>query len=797
MLILQQSAHAGAPGTANASNIAFDLRSDSFDVLHTTANLDFTAFTAKNLQASTTLLCVSKINGLRAVSVDLYRLTIDSLIVNGTSASYSSNDSSIRITLPSSLNINDTFRITIGYHGTPYRNLGDWGGFYWDASYAYNIGVSFIEQPHSFGRVWIPCVDNFVERCTFEYFVKTDNTRRPICGGLLLDSVDHGDGTTTWHWQIFEKIPSYLASVSVAHFSVLQSSYSGISRTIPIMLAAVPADTARLAASFIHLTNALNIFETHYGPYRFDRVGYNITPFSAGAMEHACNITYMQALVDGTTNYETTMAHELSHHWFGDLVTCENAGDMWLNEGWASYSERVFTEFLFDKTSYKNSVRNNHDVVLHQAHIRDSSYLALADVPSVNTYGTTVYDKGSDVAHTLRGYMGDSVFFYMLHSYFNDKAWQNVSSAQFRDYISTHTSFNANDFFAGWVFAPGFPQFGLDAVRSKSVGGGNETDIWIRQKLNHAPNYFNNVPLEISFFDANWNRMLKSVSMSGSCDHFSFSLPFQPVFTAIDYDEKISDAICDEVRKIKANGLVDFGTARLNLDVKRVSDSVLVRVEHNWVAPDPMKHKIDGLILSDRRYWTIDGIFDTTFIANATFLYNGTTNLAGGYLDETFISNSEDSLVMLWRADATKEWSICDSFKVFVMGSSTNKAGKITVYNMKKGQYAMAIYDHARTDTSTYHPNCIELGFRDPESMPGLEVYPNPAGDFFFLTTKNLSTNLLINIFDAQGKKVLQRNWDNTNKLSINCKGWSSGTYIISATALDSGNSISQKLIIP
>ena len=82
-----------------------------------------------------------------------------------------------------------------------------------------------------------------------------------------------------------------------------------------------------------------------------------------------------------------------------------------MNEGWASYSERLFLEHLYGKERYKNSIRDNHKSVLHYAHLRDGDTLPVSGIGHENTYGMHVYDKGADMVHTLRGYMGDSAFF--------------------------------------------------------------------------------------------------------------------------------------------------------------------------------------------------------------------------------------------------------------------------------------------------------------------------------------------------------------------------------------------------
>jgi aminopeptidase N len=103
------------------------------------------------------------------------------------------------------------------------------------------------------------------------------------------------------------------------------------------IIACEPADTNNVNGSFAHLQESFSMLEENFGTHSWPKVGYSLVPFNFGAMEHATNIHIGKPFIDGTLNYETLIAHELSHHWFGDLVTCSTAGDMWLNEGFASY----------------------------------------------------------------------------------------------------------------------------------------------------------------------------------------------------------------------------------------------------------------------------------------------------------------------------------------------------------------------------------------------------------------------------------------------------------------------------
>ena len=201
-------------------------------------------------------------------------------------------------------------------------------------------------------------------------------------------------------------IPTYLACMATGPYTSWSRTYNGV----PIEIAALFSPILRQCQhTFVNLPAAINLFTQYYGSYPFNKIGYTLVNFTGGAMEHATNIAIGKAFINGTLGYETLWAHELSHMWWGDKVTCKTVEDMWLNEGWASFNEALFTEAIYGPTAYKDWIRTNHRKVLQLAHITDGGYLALNNVPTSVTYGNTA-SKGADIVHTLRNYAGDSLF---------------------------------------------------------------------------------------------------------------------------------------------------------------------------------------------------------------------------------------------------------------------------------------------------------------------------------------------------------------------------------------------------
>lgn len=713
---------------------AQSLKSDTINVINYEINLDLVFLSKKQLKGFTKISLTPKKNNLQSFTLDLLKLTVDSVSFGNNNLVYSYNDTILKINLPTPKNIGDTFSLTVHYRGTPVVEPYGWGGFHFlnDSSLAYNLGVAFYDYPHNYGRVWFPCIDDFVDRATYDFYIRVKTDKTVVCGGMQQSSVNHGDGTKTVHWKLTQTIPTYLASLAVSNYLVVDGSYTGLSGTIPTTLYVKPADTLKARQSFANLNDMLAIYENRFGPYRWPRVGFVSTV--KGAMEHATNIAIPDYMFNGNLTYEWLFAHELSHNWFGNLITCSSAEDMWINEGWAVYCEALFMEGKYGTQSFKDYVRTNHEDVLQKAHtpLGDGSYLAVYGIPLNLTYGTTVYDKGGSMAHTLRGYLGDSLFFNTIRQMLNDYAFQPISSIQMRDYISTKTGINMNDWFSAWIFTPGFPHFSVDSFKVTPSGPNFEATVFVRQKAKGTTNLANSNRIEVTFMDENWNIHKALLQFSGLSGNQKFTIPFFPKAVMLDLDEKLCDATTDLYQTIKTTGVKTFQNTKFSLDVKQVTDSAFVRVEHNWVAPDPLKFPLTGLTLSDYRYWKIDGIFPSGFTATGRFQYN-----KSGYLDNTLLINPADSILILYREKTSDEWKPVSFTKI-----GTSNVGTIYVDNLKRGEYTLAVLDKKYAGI-----------FKNPHTSTKVKIKPNPSAEAFVFEFKT-TEEILIKIFDSKGSLI-------------------------------------------
>lgn len=729
---------------------AENLRSDTFNILKYTINLEIGTSGNSVLSGNTQIRFAPKLSNRTFIRFDLLKLTVDSVKEGNQLRTYSYNDTVLKINFATPKNITDTSEFTVFYKGSPQIDATGWGGFYFDnaqnAEYAFNLGVGFGAKPHNYGRVWFPCFDNFVERSKYEFNITSDTTRRSYCNGQLSSDAIVANKRTR-KWILNEEIPTYLASVAVANYRQVNWSVNTINGVKPIVLAAHANDTNALKTGFVNLKSCITGFENYFGPYLWNRFGYCLVPFNGGAMEHATNIAYPKAFIGNLTYEADLMAHELSHHWWGNLITCETQEDMWINEGMATFSSYMFTEWQYGKAAYLNKVKTVHDDLLHFLH-KNEGFRAISGVPHSLTYGDHVYKKGADIAHTLRGYMGDSAFFIASKYTLQQNAFKSINSNEFRDKLQIGSGQSLTNFFNDWVFSPGWSHFAIDSVSYINGIAGTDAIVYLKQKLFGATSLHNNVPLELSFFSSNWARTIKKVVMSGATQSFTLSNVGATNYCALNYDDKISDATSHEVKVIKANGNLNYVLGKVFLQVqKKGADSSLIRVIHNYVKPDPFKYNPLSQKLSDQHFWKVEGIMSSGFVCKARFNYDGNKTVGGtySYLDTLLTLVNADSINLFYRKNASEDWTLLSGVTKF---SSGPKSGYIQVDTLKLGEYTFG----NRGDSSLVS---IKQQSKETESI---KMYPSPAAHKFTLEFKEpLKTNYQMTILDAEGKTVLSK----------------------------------------
>ncbi len=709
---------------------------DSIDVLNYKIELEVD-FNAHEIVGKTTLQVTPAIAPMDTLVFDFSGLSIDGIVVDDAfSPDYYREGEKLYIVFSSTLSVGTIINIAVSYHGDPVIEPYNWGGFHIDpGGYAYNLGVAFEAIPHNYGRCWFPCIDNFTDRASYDFEITTNMNSKAVCSGEFLGVFDNGDGTQTWYWRLEEEIPTYLASVAIGDYEIVRDTVEGIEKDIPISLYVRPSQVSSIQASFVNLKEAISVFENKFGAYSWNRVGYVAT--AKGAMEHATNIAYPNSTITGNTTYETLMAHELSHSWFGNKVTCSSAEHMWLNEGWAVFCESVFIENIYGKSMAKSYLKDKHFEVLTKAHTDDGGFFALDNIPQDITYGTTVYQKGGMMVHTLRNYLGDSLFFDAATAYLEYFGFDDADSYLLRDFLSIYTNINMNSFFENWIFQPGFPQYTVDSFNIERKGMENFIiHVALQEKLFERNQYSEMNKIELAFMDNNWQSIDKMLTFDGPNGNVSVEIPFEPDFILIDRNEKIADASTDRVFVFKDTGEVSLSREYIKINPKAIQDSAIIQLRHNWVAPDEFKTPVEGLFISHSRYWQIFGM-DEKIDMSGAFRYLSLS------IDRDLITNDIDSLVILYRKDASQDWQIVPAT---IDGSQAS--GFIVVDELHTGEYALGIWDYDHEIPGGIEQDKIDQG--------SIWVYPNPSRSVFNIEWDG-KTKGSINIIDESGQTVFKK----------------------------------------
>ena len=749
---------------------------DAIDVQHYDINLDINN-TIKNKHKGYCVIRTKVINPIyHLIRLSLLNQEVDSVYVNGLPAYYYYYSPNLNVYIPETVQNNEEVDVCVWYSGGQVIELYGWGGIHYNSDIIYSLNVALMESQHSFARSWFPAQDLFSDKATFNLNITTQSSRKAICGGLL-DSVSIvSDSSSTWHWHIPQTVAPYLVSVTIADYCLVEDTIQGIANNFPLKIYCFSADSAALRGKVGLIKDAFHGLESKFGEFRFNRVGYSVTPM--GSMEHIDNISLARsaAIGQGDEN-NSNIVHELGHSWFGNYMGGYCEKDMWIKEGWASCSENDSFEAHYGKEYAKNYFRNNMEMVLNRLPSQEG-YRILYGVTGADVYSTTTYRKGAAVVHTLRGYLGDSIFFPAVRSMLNNYGYDVINTFQMRDYLSSVTNVDLTDFFNFNVLDSGYNHY---SIASKQFSG-NVATITINQRTVVNTNggcQTSRVP--VTFVDVNWNKEKRIISFSGNTTTQNINLNFNPVNCFIDLEEEIADATLDNYKIIDTVGIQEFPNTYFYARVNSNQDSIFLRSTLHWVGEDVSKPLPSGITrISRKHYWTIEGMNLDKCQAEGNFyfkLLSGANNF-----DNDLISkyNSFDSLMLLYRPNQESDWIPVRTTK------PSNTSGYLTLNSLWEGDYIMAIGDVSL------------VGLEDIAENKNIKmtIYPNPAKNFVNLEFTELDQEYNLIIIDCSGKTVYSQKVSKGSKdMKINLN-LSSGIYILNLVSQDRQTTLRDKIVV-
>ena len=362
------------------------------------------------------------------------------------------------IIIKKKFNKNDIIEIEIDYFGTPETE-----GF---SSFSFTeidgaTTVFSLSEPN-YAPTWWPCKDRiddkFLVSIEAEY---PDSLTLAAQGKIIYRKITNG--------LVQEKrkskypISTYLVSLNLGkyeHWSDIYTTQDSLS-SMAVNYYAFPSFLEKAKDDWERTPEMINFYSSLFGEYPFLDEGYGMSMFgwSNGAMEHQTISSMGYNTVTGNKVYEKIVAHELAHQWFGDAVTPESWKDIWLNEGFATYSEGLWIEHTKGKNAlinFMNGIDNNY-------------FYGTVYAPSVNLFGSASYNKGAWCLHMLRGITGDSVFFKILNRFYLQNKYQNASTFDFKNVCDVMYGKNLDWFFKEWIFeGTGRPDYEYSVTQNNS-----------------------------------------------------------------------------------------------------------------------------------------------------------------------------------------------------------------------------------------------------------------------------------------------------------------------------------------
>lgn len=385
-------------------------------------------------------------------------LTVDSVWVNQTPAGFTHADGEILVNLPSILSMHEIVEVTFFYHGFPPT-----GGFFAGISNGFsgsNQVTWTLSEPLN-AKDWFPCKQVLTDKADSAYiFLTVPDHLKAGSNGLLTNVVTLENGRHRFEWKTKYPIAYYLLSLSIADYEEY-INYANPVGSDPIMIQTfLYNDGTTLNASKAVLDQVPDLIELlsdKYGLYPFheEKYGHCTAPMG-GAMEHQTMST-MNDFGFGVT------AHELGHQWFGDNVTCATWRDIWVNEGFARYSEYLAYEFLQSKQVADGWLAARYDNILSLPN--GSVYVPEASATDPNRIFSSrlTYNKGAALIHMIRNILNDDeLFFDVLSSYQVDFANSVATGEDFKNLLELKSDMDFDDFFEDWYYGEGYPLYNVE-----------------------------------------------------------------------------------------------------------------------------------------------------------------------------------------------------------------------------------------------------------------------------------------------------------------------------------------------
>jgi aminopeptidase N len=521
------------------------------DLIHTRLDVRFD-WRNKHLIGSAELTLKPWLYPSNRLQLDAKGMAIHAVIDPGTQLvlPYTYDGQILDITLPKLYSRVETYRVKIDYTAKPDELEVIGGQAITDAKGLYFINADSSDvnkptqvwtqgQPES-NSCWFPTIDSPNERMTQEVFIRVHKNFVTLSNGTLVYSNYNDDDTRTDYWKQDLNHPPYLTMLAAGNFLAAQDSWKRRDGSkVPLSYYLEPEYAPYAWKIFGNTPEMLTFYSDLLGiEYPWDKYSQIVVrDYVSGAMENTTAVIFGEfmnmndrELLDDT--YEAVIAHELFHHWFGDLVTCENWSHLPLNESFATYGEFLWEEYKYGRDAADYQGWESEAGYLYESEFKQLPLIRYDYENPDDMFDAHSYNKGGRVLHLLRETVGDTAFFASLKLYLENNAFKDVELEHLRLAFEEVTGTDLSWFFTQWFEMPGHPELTISYFYDGDVG---QQQVVISQAGNanyETPTY--RIPLAIDLYFADQSVRREFVTITEEEHLFAFDALSEPLWVNVD-----------------------------------------------------------------------------------------------------------------------------------------------------------------------------------------------------------------------------------------------------------------------
>jgi aminopeptidase N len=414
----------------------------------------------KRLSGTATLTLLARRDRLAALSFDAVELDVESVTVDGRAAAFDNDGEKLRVACPSPPAEGAKLEVAVRYACQPRRGLYFIGP---DAAHPERAPQCWTQGQDDDSRHYWPCIDHPIEKFTTEVICTAPGGNFVLSNGALRERTELPDGRVRWHYALEYPQPAYLVTLVAGPFVEIADRAP---RTgVDVFYFVPPGREADARRSFRRTPEMIDFFSERIGlPYAYGRYSQiTVAEFIFGGMENttATTLTDLVLLDERAAldhDVEGLVSHELAHQWWGDLLTCREWSEAWLNEGFATYFEYVWREHAKGRDEADLELLVDAEGYLNEAGRYQRPVVCRQYEEPIHLFDAHLYEKGGRVVHMLRHELGDAAFWRSIGHYAKKHAHGSVETRDLARAIEEASGRNVDELLDRWIARPGHPE---------------------------------------------------------------------------------------------------------------------------------------------------------------------------------------------------------------------------------------------------------------------------------------------------------------------------------------------------